>query len=89
MWHCRIFQRRKWNFRQMLEALKHPGLQMKKLILSVEAGAITLTDSEAAELEADAEAGAIRFSGSITDRVDADAELGNIVLKLSQSKDEF
>ena len=63
--------------------------QMKKLILSVEAGAITLTDSEAAELEADAEAGAIRFSGSITDRVDADAELGNIVLKLSQSKDDF
>ena len=62
---------------------------MKKLILSVEAGAITLTDSEAAELEADAEAGAIRFSGSITDRVDADAELGNIVLKLSQSKDDF
>ena len=29
------------------------------------------------------------FFGSITDRVDADAELGNIVLKLSQSKDDF
>lgn len=70
-------------------SIEASGLQMKKLILSVEAGAITLTDSEAAELEADAEAGAIRFSGSITDRVDADAELGNIVLKLSQSKDDF
>ena len=69
-------------------SIEASGLQMKKLILSV-AGAITLTDSEAAELEADAEAGAIRFSGSITDRVDADAELGNIVLKLSQSKDDF
>ena len=68
-------------------SIEASGLQMKKLILSVEAGAITLTDSEAAELEADA--GAIRFSGSITDRVDADAELGNIVLKLSQSKDDF
>ena len=70
-------------------SIEASGLQMKKLILSVEAGAITLTDSEAAELEADAEAGAIRFSGSITDRVDADAELGNIILKLSQSKDDF
>ena len=70
-------------------SIETSGLQMKKLILSVEAGAITLTDSEAAELEADAEAGAIRFSGSITDRVDADAELGNIILKLSQSKDDF
>ena len=70
-------------------SIEASGLQMKKLILSVEAGAITLTDSEAAELEVDAEAGAIRFSGSITDRVDADAELGNIVLKLSQSKDDF
>ena len=70
-------------------SIEASGLQTKKLILSVEAGAITLTDSEAAELEADAEAGAIRFSGSITDRVDADAELGNIVLKLSQSKDDF
>ena len=70
-------------------SIEASGLQMKKLILSVEAGAIPLTDSEAAELEADAEAGAIRFSGSITDRVDADAELGNIVLKLSQSKDDF
>ena len=70
-------------------SIEASGLQMKKLILSVEAGAITLTDSEAAELEADAEAGAIRFSGSITYRVDADAELGNIVLKLSQSKDDF
>ena len=70
-------------------SIEASGLQMKKLILSVEAGAITLTDSEAAELDAAAEAGAIRFSGSITDRVDADAELGNIVLKLSQSKDDF
>lgn len=70
-------------------SIEASGLQTKKLILSAEAGAITLTDSEAAELEADAEAGAIRFSGSITDRVDADAELGNIILKLSQSKDDF
>ena len=44
-------------------SIEASGLQMKKLILSVEAGAITLTDSEAAELEADAEAGALRFSG--------------------------
>lgn len=56
---------------------------------SAEAGAITVTDSEAAELEADAEAGVLRFSGSITDMVDADAELGNIVLNLSQSEDDF
>ena len=48
-----------------------------------------MTDSEAAELEADAEAGVLRFSGSITDMVDADAELGNIVLNLSQSEDDF
>ena len=70
-------------------SIEASGLQMKKLILSVEAGAITLTDSEAAELEADAEAGAIHFSGSITDMVDADAELGSIMLKLSQSEDDF
>ena len=57
--------------------------------MSAEAGAITVTDSEAAELEADAEAGVLRFSGSITDMVDADAELGNIVLNLSQSEDDF
>ena len=48
-----------------------------------------MTDSEAAELEADAEAGAIHFSGSITELVDADAELGSIMLKLSQSEDDF
>ena len=70
-------------------SIEASGLQMKKLILSVEAGAITLTDSEAAELEADAEAGAIHFSGSITELVDADAELGSIMLKLSQSEDDF
>ena len=70
-------------------SIEASGLQTKKLILSVEAGAITLTDSEAAELEADAEAGAIHFSGSITDMVDADAELGSIMLKLSQSEDDF
>lgn len=29
MWHCRIFRRRKWNFRQELEALKHPGCRRK------------------------------------------------------------
>ena len=70
-------------------SIEASGLQTKKLILSVEAGAITLTDSEAAELEADAEAGAIHFSGSITELVDADAELGSIMLKLSQSEDDF
>lgn len=70
-------------------SIEATGMQTQKLSLSAEAGAITLTDSEAAELEADAEAGAIHFSGSITDMVEADAELGNIVLKLSQSEDDF
>ena len=89
MWHLQNFFSGEMEFSADAGSIEASGLQMKKLILSVEAGAITLTDSEAAELEADAEAGAIRFSGSITDRVDADAELGNIVLKLSQSKDDF
>ncbi len=56
--------------------------------MSAEAGAITVTDSEAAELKR-MQAGVLRFSGSITDMVDADAELGNIVLNLSQSEDDF
>ena len=66
-------------------SIEASGLQTKKLILSAEAGALTVT----AEREADAEAGVLRFSGSITDMVDADAELGNIVLNLSQSEDDF
>ena len=70
-------------------SIEASGLQTKKLILSAEAGAITVTDSEAAELKRMQKQVSSVFSGSITDMVDADAELGNIVLNLSQSEDDF
>lgn len=64
-------------------SIEASGLQTKKLILSAEAGAITVTDSEAAELEADADAElgniVLNLSQSEDDfDYEIDSDLGNV-----------